>query len=410
VLTGEGSSLSVSASVGDRAGNIASATVAGIKIDRTAPVTTSDAPAGWRNSDVTLHFTASDNLSVVAATYFRLDGAPAASGASVTISTSGTHTVEFWSRDGAGNSETHHSAVVRLDKSKPTITGAPTSAPNAAGWYHAPVTVHFTCADQTGLSGLASCTTDQTVAASGANESVAGTAVDNAGNSNTYTVTGLNVDLFSPTVVISGVADGATYQLGAVPMPTCAAVDGLSGSAGCTGTIAKLGTAGAPVSGSVGCSSSGDTTGCVGTYTYTATGRDIAGNTTTRVVTFRVIYRFSGFAQPINDTAHDRGAETSIFKAGSTVPVKFDVERADGSTVVPDTAPQWLAPVKGSSLAAAVDEGAYTGTATSGDTYRSAGSQFIYNWSTKGLLAGFYYRVGVRLDDGTVYTVNIGLR
>jgi hypothetical protein len=101
---------------------------------------------------------------------------------------------------------------------------------------------------------------------------------------------------------------------------------------------------------------------------------------------------------------------TSIFNAGSTVPVKFEIHRADGTAVSPNSAPQWLTPVKGSPLSAAVDESAYSLPATVGDTYRVAGGQYIYNWSTKGLPAGFYYRIGVRLDDGSTYTVNIGLR
>ena len=75
--------------------------------------------------------------------------------------------------------------------------------------------------------------------------------------------------------------------------------------------------------------------------------------------------------------------------------------------------PQWLTPAKGSSLSAALDETAYPATPTSGSTYRFGsddGGQYIYNWSTKGLPPGFYYRIGVRLDDGRTYTVNIGLR
>ena len=113
---------------------------------------------------------------------------------------------------------------------------------------------------------------------------------------------------------------------------------------------------------------------------------------------------------PVDDTAHQVGAQTSIFKAGSTVPVKFELRRADGSAAQPSSAPQWLTPVKGASLSAAVDESLYTAVATSGDTYRSDTGQYIYNWSTKGLPSGYYYRIGVRLDDGTTYTVNIGLR
>jgi hypothetical protein len=392
VITSEGDNLSASASVFDVAGNSSTATVSGIKIDRTAAVTSSDAPVGWRNADFTVNFSASDNLAGVATTYSRLDGSPAVAGSAVSISTQGTHTIEFWSVDGAGNAETHHTAIVQLDKTKPTITGAPTTAPNGAGWYRTPVTVHFTCADQAGLSGIASCTSDQTVATSGANQSVTGTALDNAGNSKSFTVSGLKVDLVAPTIAVSGLADGATYEVGAEPAPSCAAVDSLSGPNGCSGVVA------------------GGSANGVGPYTYTATGQDVAGNATTRVVSYRVVYDFSGFLQPINDTAHQVGVATSIFKANSTVPVKFELRRANGTTVSPNSAPQWLKPVRGSSLAAAVDESAYSAPATSGDVYRVAGSQYIYNWSTNGIQAGYYYRIGVRLDDGTTYTVNIGLR
>ena len=109
--------------------------------------------------------------------------------------------------------------------------------------------------------------------------------------------------------------------------------------------------------------------------------------------THSVVYAFSGFLQPINDTAHQVGVATSIFNGGSTVPVKFEIRRADGTAVSPVSTPQWLTPVKGSPLSAAVDESAYAAPATVGDIYRVAGSQYIYNWSTKGLPTGFYYRI-----------------
>jgi hypothetical protein len=54
----------------------------------------------------------------------------------------------------------------------------------------------------------------------------------------------------------------------------------------------------------------------------------------------------------------------------------------------------------------------YSDPATSGGTYRwdSTAQQYIYNWSTKGSTIGYYYRIGVILDDGQTYTVDIGLR
>jgi hypothetical protein len=119
------------------------------------------------------------------------------------------------------------------------------------------------------------------------------------------------------------------------------------------------------------------------------------------------------FLQPGNDTAHQTGVSTSVFKAGQTVPMKFQLKNAAGQIIQAGSAPQWLTPVKGSSMAAAVNESAYTTTtADTAGTYRwdSTGPQYIYNWNTSSTQAGNYWRVGVTLDDGQTYYVNIGLR
>jgi hypothetical protein len=123
-----------------------------------------------------------------------------------------------------------------------------------------------------------------------------------------------------------------------------------------------------------------------------------------------VTYRFEGFLQPINDTAHQVGTSTSIFKAGSTVPVKFQLKNAAGQVVSATTAPLWLTPVKGSSMSAPVDESVYTTSPDSGSIYRydAAAQQYIYNWKTG--TGGNYWRIGVTFDDGQTYYVNIGLR
>jgi hypothetical protein len=134
----------------------------------------------------------------------------------------------------------------------------------------------------------------------------------------------------------------------------------------------------------------------------------MAGNTGTTTGTYRVIYRFDGFLQPINDTAHQVGTSTSIFKGGSTIPVKFQLMRANGTVVAANAAPVWLTPAKGAPMSLPVGESLYSAAADSGSTYRYDTSQYLYNWKTTA--SGNYYRIGVSLDDGQTYYVNIGLR
>ena len=124
-------------------------------------------------------------------------------------------------------------------------------------------------------------------------------------------------------------------------------------------------------------------------------------------VSYNVIYGFDGFLQPVNDTAHQTcaGCPTSIFKGGSTVPVKLQLKDANGAVVQSAGPPAWVAPVKGGATSAAIDESVYTDPATSGTTYRGVTPQYIYNWSTKGLATGFFWRIGVTLDDGQTYFV-----
>jgi hypothetical protein len=72
--------------------------------DTTAPVTTSNATTAYVGAAV-IALTATDPGSGVATTWHRLDGADPMQGTSVQVSTVGTHTLEFWSVDVAGNEE-----------------------------------------------------------------------------------------------------------------------------------------------------------------------------------------------------------------------------------------------------------------------------------------------------------------
>ncbi|MBX6341810.1 MAG: PxKF domain-containing protein [Thermomicrobiaceae bacterium] len=349
-----------------------------------------------------VHLTASDGLSGVAATFYAVDGGSPQSGTAVALG-EGIHAVSYWSVDKADNVETARTVTVKVDKTAPTTAASVPPPDGANGWYKTRPAVTLSASDA--LSGVATTyySLDGGAAQAYAQPVVVGDgihtlaywSVDAAGNVETSHSLTLQVDTQGPAITIGGVTGGATYTLGAVPTPSCAATDGGSGLVGgCSGTL------------------TGGTPNGVGTYTYTATATDAAGNTTTVSVTYRVIYRWDGFLQPINDTAHQVGTTTSIFKAGSTVPVKFQLKKADGTVVQANTLPLWLTPAKGSPTTAPADESVYSDPATSGSTYRwdSAAQQYIYNWSTKGAASGYYYRIGVTLDDGQTYYVNIGLR
>ena len=70
---------------------------------------------------------------------------------------------------------------------------------------------------------------DSMVTLDGANQSVGGTAMDNAGNSANTTVTGINIDRVPPVIALNGIADKGVYPLGSVPKADCTAIDALSG-------------------------------------------------------------------------------------------------------------------------------------------------------------------------------------
>jgi fibronectin type 3 domain-containing protein len=373
----------------DKAGNAETVQGASLKWDDIAP-TVSHAvnpianADGWNNDNLTVHFSAVDDAggSGVDASTVTPDVAVSAETASRIVNGS--------AKDLAGNLGTDK-VEVKLDRTAPAISGAVVSGTKGlGGWYTGPVTVHFTCADP--LSGVAVCPADVVLTENKAGQSVTGTAIDKAGNSASTTVSGIDIDQAGPAVQVNGVKDGAIYTLGAVPTASCTATDGTSGVSGCSVTV----TGGTPTG--------------AGTFAFTATATDKAGNSTTVTGSYKVQYRFDGFLQPINDTAHQVGAATSIFKGGSTVPAKFQLKKADGTVVQAATAPQWLAPVKGSAITAPVNESAYSAVGDTAGTYRWDGSQYIYNWNTASSQAGAYWRVGVKLDDGTTQYVNLGLR
>ncbi|MEY2468983.1 MAG: large repetitive protein, partial [Actinomycetota bacterium] len=176
-----------------------------VPVDTALPVitgapTSSPNAAGWYRGPVTVHFDCADAESGVATCE-----------PDRTVSTDGTgQSVTGRATDNVGNANTTTVGGINIDTTAPTIGGAPTTAANAAGWYRGPVTVHFTCSDE--RSGVAQCPADQTISTQGTNQSVSGTAVDAAGNSTSFTVTGINIDSTPP--VLTGTPDHAANANG----------------------------------------------------------------------------------------------------------------------------------------------------------------------------------------------------
>src|SRR4029079_14332212 len=129
--------------------------------------------AGWNNANVLITFTCTDQID--------LAGLASCTPANQSVTSNGAgQTATGTATDVAGNTASDV-VNVNVDKAAPTITAAAQGSPNANGWYDSPVSVDFTCLDQSGLSGVAECSLPQTLG-EGADQTAYGGAKDFADN------------------------------------------------------------------------------------------------------------------------------------------------------------------------------------------------------------------------------------
>jgi hypothetical protein len=141
----------------------------------------------------------------------------------------------------------------------------------------------------------------------------------------------------------------------------------------------------------------------IGTYPIGQGTLSLGGNYTLTYVasSLAIIYGWNGFLQPINDTAHQIGTSESLFKLGSTVPVKFQLKNASGGIVQASALPTFTRSAnRGACDSTLSPETPATDPAFTSSTYRWDTNQYIYNFSTKGLTTG-EYRIYAVLDDGS---------
>jgi hypothetical protein len=199
-------------------------------------------------------------------------------------------------------------------------------------------------------------------------------------------------------------ADSKSIVLGGSIPPLTATLSGFV-----DGDTASTSVTGVPT-----CTTTATASSTVGTYPIVCTTGTLASEkydfTALTTGTLTILYKWSGFTQPINDTVYNPGQSMSVFKGGSTVPVKFQLKNANDISVQSAAAPLWLTQQKLSPMSAPVGEPTYSDPATSGTTYKWDGTQYHYNWSTKGLQAGYWYRIYAKLEDGTTQSVVVGVR
>lgn len=99
-----------------------------------------------------------------------------------------------------------------------------------------------------------------------------------------------------------------------------------------------------------------------------------------------------------------------MFKLGSTVPVKFQLQNAEGNFVTDAIARIYLAKIV-NGVAGQEINGTSPGNANQGNLFRydTTENQYIFNLATKPLSAGTW-QIRIELDDGTSRFVNIGLK
>lgn len=105
----------------DKAGNTESASTVKVHVDKTAPVTTSNATEGWLNQNSNIELSATDHICGVDKTYHSIDGSEFKEG-TIVVADEGVHNISFYSVDKAGNKEEAKTVEVKVDKTAPVTT------------------------------------------------------------------------------------------------------------------------------------------------------------------------------------------------------------------------------------------------------------------------------------------------
>jgi predicted extracellular nuclease len=143
-----------------------------------------------------------------------------------------------------------------------------------------------------------------------------------------------------------------------------------------------------------------------GSYTATVAVTDDDGSTGSTTAAVSVKFNTNGFLQPINADG------TSVFKFGSTIPVKISFTNCDGSTPANLAPTIKLTTLSGSTPGLNINEPVSTSAADTTGVMRFSTNQYIYNLATKPLPdSSATYLITVTIPyNGQTVTAQYGLK
>ncbi len=183
-------------------------------------------PAGWYRGPVTVTLSPTDAASGVATTVHRLDGGAWLTPTQFIVTGDGSHTLDYYSTDIAGNQETTRTASIPIDTQPPTTTLQIGSAPGPDGWYTQSVTITFVVTDAGSgpdvtyfrLDGGAWLTGTQYILSAEGQHTLDYYSVDRAGNAESIRSASFKVDRTPPLTayILDGVMGDESWFRSAV--------------------------------------------------------------------------------------------------------------------------------------------------------------------------------------------------
>jgi hypothetical protein len=195
------------------------------------------------------------------------------------------------------------------------------------------------------------------------------------------------IDTTTPTITIDTPPEGAVYTLGQTVAASYHCTDAGSGVVSCE-----------PVP-----SGSNIDTTTLGSKSFEVHASDAVGHTSSEAHQYSVVpWVFEGFLPPV-----DNPPVVNLAKAGSSVPLKWRLQHADGD-LIRDIGV--VASIQSQKIACATGpQDAVQETLTAGSSglrYDPANEQFVYAWATQKSWAGTCRQLVLTLVDGTKHLAN----